>query len=292
MRETTASRVRVCGTLVVCAGVFLAGCAGNGEGLDPSGRPPGENPSPPQPGQGDFQQIQDTIFTPVCTNCHAGASAPVGLRLDAANSYALLVNVASVEAPGTLRVAPGDPQNSYLVQKLEGRAAVGGRMPLGGPPLPQASIDLVRAWIAGGAPAPQGVTDGGSFTVRSTIPAANEASDAPVETLTVIFSADIDASLTSAAGIRVEASGGDGRFDDGNERIVQLADMRVSPENPRVLTLTPQSPLAGDEFRLVIGEKGGISLADFAAHELDGDADGHAGGEFSMSFHAAPEEAQ
>jgi hypothetical protein len=28
-------------------------------------------------------------------------------------------------------VKPGDPDNSYLVQKIEGRASVGGRMPLG-----------------------------------------------------------------------------------------------------------------------------------------------------------------
>ncbi len=48
----------------------------------------------------DFQEIQDTIFTPVCTACHVGAGAPQGLRLDAGNSYALLVNVASAEVSG------------------------------------------------------------------------------------------------------------------------------------------------------------------------------------------------
>jgi hypothetical protein len=31
-----------------------------------------------------------------------------------------------------LRVKPGDPSNSYVIQKLESHAAVGERMPLGG----------------------------------------------------------------------------------------------------------------------------------------------------------------
>ncbi len=52
-----------------------------------------------------------------------------------------------------LRVKPGDPANSYLVQKLEGAAGITGeRMPLGGPFLDQATIDKVKSWIASGAP--------------------------------------------------------------------------------------------------------------------------------------------
>jgi hypothetical protein len=53
--------------------------------------------------------------------------------------------------PTVLRVAPGDADASYLVQKLEGTAAVGGQMPVGSPPLDQATIDIVRAWIDSGA---------------------------------------------------------------------------------------------------------------------------------------------
>src|SRR5687768_634360 len=87
--------------------LLIGGCAGNGEGLDPNGRPIESEPPPID----QFSQIQDTIFTPICTGCHAGASAPVGLRLDEGNSYALLVDVASAEVPSLLRVAPGDPDN-------------------------------------------------------------------------------------------------------------------------------------------------------------------------------------
>ena len=96
--------------------------------------------------------IQANVFTPVCSGCHAGASAPVGLRLDAVSAYGLLVGVASGEVPSLQRVKTGDPDNSYLVQKLEGRAAVGARMPFGGPYLDDATIGVIRTWIANGAP--------------------------------------------------------------------------------------------------------------------------------------------
>ena len=111
------------GFLAVSAAITLGGCAGDGTGLDANGRPV----QPGQPANSDFQEIQDTIFTPVCSVCHAGANAPQGLRLDAGNSFALLVNVASAEVPGTLRVNPGNPDASYIVQKIEGTAAVGVR---------------------------------------------------------------------------------------------------------------------------------------------------------------------
>jgi len=295
MMEMFGTRIHACAPLVLCAGAALAGCAGNGEGLDASGRPVGEGGggTPPPPStQASFQQIQDTIFTPICTACHAGAAAPLGLRLDAGNSYALLVNVPSVEAPAILRVTPGDPDNSYLVQKIEGSASVGARMPLGGPPLPQSSIDLVRAWIAEGAPAPAGASGTADvFRVVTTIPAADAQVVAPVEALHVIFNADVDATLVGAAGIRIEASGGDGVFDNGNEVRVPLADVRVSAVNPRMLTVRPVAPLSGDRFRLVLGASAGIALADVGAHVLDGDADGRAGGEFSVTLDTVPERA-
>jgi hypothetical protein len=99
-------------------------------------------------------QLQQNIFGAVCTNCHVGASAPRGLRLDSEdNSYAFLVNQASGEKPDLMRVNPGNPGQSYLIQKLEGASGiVGGRMPLGGPYLTDAQINLVRTWITNGAP--------------------------------------------------------------------------------------------------------------------------------------------
>ncbi|HEY5808335.1 MAG TPA: hypothetical protein VIT67_10230, partial [Povalibacter sp.] len=128
--------------------VALVGCAGNGDGLDESGRPVD---GAPQPLTATFESIQENVFTPLCTGCHSGAQAPLGLRLDEAASYAMLVNAPSVEVPALRRVQPGNPDSSYLIQKIEGSAAVGARMPLNGPALPQATIDVMRQWITDGA---------------------------------------------------------------------------------------------------------------------------------------------
>ena len=73
------------------------------------------------------------------------------MDLSEGESYGNIVNVASKEVPALMRIEPGDPDNSYLVQKIEGTAAVGGRMPLGGNMLPIATIALIRQWIDEGA---------------------------------------------------------------------------------------------------------------------------------------------
>ena len=69
----------------------------------------------------------------------------------AANSFAALVNVASLEVTSLKRVSPNDADNSYIIQKLEGTQTVGARMPFGGPYLSQAQIDDIKGWINAGA---------------------------------------------------------------------------------------------------------------------------------------------
>lgn len=138
--------------MVAAVTIALAACGGgSGEGLDANGRPLTENGGTPTQLQPTFASIQANVLTPICVGCHAGAAAPVGLRLDTSSSYALLVGVASGESGSLKRVDPGNPDGSYLIQKIEGRAAVGARMPLGGPYLDQATINVIRQWIANGA---------------------------------------------------------------------------------------------------------------------------------------------
>jgi hypothetical protein len=76
-------------------------------------------------------------------------------------SYGMIVGVPSQEAPSLLRIKPGDPDNSYLVQKIEGQAAVGAQMPDGCPVtqpcLSQATIAMIREWVSEGAPQAAGV---------------------------------------------------------------------------------------------------------------------------------------
>ena len=98
-------------------------------------------------------KIQDEIFTPSCatSGCHSGTNPPDGLNLAAGNSYANTVGVTAVQMPSLMLIEPGDPDNSYLVRKIEGSGIVANRMPLGGAPLSSAQIDLVRQWVVEGA---------------------------------------------------------------------------------------------------------------------------------------------
>jgi len=57
---------------VPLAAALLAGCAGNGQGLDSNGQPIGPGSAPDKPLTAEFQSIQDNIFTPKCVRCHSG----------------------------------------------------------------------------------------------------------------------------------------------------------------------------------------------------------------------------
>jgi uncharacterized protein (TIGR03118 family) len=99
-------------------------------------------------------QLQTNIFTPRCVGCHNGSGGvlPGSMNLSSATtSFSALVNVTSEEVGTIKRVLPGNPDNSYLVKKLEGTQTVGDRMPFGGPYLDQATINQVRDWIQAGA---------------------------------------------------------------------------------------------------------------------------------------------
>ncbi len=270
--------------------LLASACAGSGEGLDANGRPIGEGGSGPPPGGNvDFATLQNTIFTPTCavSGCHAGAAAPLGLRLEAGLSYAMLVNVASVEVPTLLRVAPGDPDASYLVHKIEGRAAVGARMPLGGSPLPQTSIDDVRQWISQGAPPPVSPLLAGPQPVNvvATAPADGEEAMVGLRTLLVVFDREIDASLVNTSTVAlIERSGEEGGADAGSEREVALASIRVPSGNPTSVWLRTRSPLVAGVYELRVRANGATALADIGGNVLDGDRDGIAGGDLRVSF--------
>ena len=102
-------------------------------------------------------QVQTNVFTPRCSSCHngsnpAGGALPGSMDLRAGSSFASIVNVASLEQGTLMRVKPGDPDNSYLIHKVENTAGIAGsQMPLGGPFLDVATIATIRSWITAGA---------------------------------------------------------------------------------------------------------------------------------------------
>ena len=132
-------------TLGACGG-------GSGEGLDENGRPIGTGGGPTPSGP-TLASIQANIFSVNCatSGCHGGGTVQQGLRLDPGFSAANLINVASPRDANLIRVIPGNPDASFLIQKLEGTQTLGDRMPQFGPYLPQATIDEIRLWILNGA---------------------------------------------------------------------------------------------------------------------------------------------
>jgi hypothetical protein len=98
-----------------------------------------------------LEQIQAVVFTPMCSSCHSGGTPSANLNLSNADtSYAQLVGVVSTQEAPILRVAANDPDNSYLIHKLEGNNTVGGRMPPS-EQLDPATIGHIRQWINDGA---------------------------------------------------------------------------------------------------------------------------------------------
>lgn len=200
----------------------------------------------------------------------------------------MLVNAPSVEVPSLMRVQPGNPDASYLIQKLEGTAAVGGRMPLNAPPLPQATIDVIRQWITDGAPNTSG---GASQKTRiefarltAVLPTHGQVAPSSMREIVVASNKELDTSLLQAGLVTLRASGGDGAFDSGNERLVPV-QVKVRSQQPTVLAIQPRmTSLAGDEYELRISGAAPVALADFAARAIDGDDDGAPGGDFVLRF--------
>jgi hypothetical protein len=77
-----------------------------------------------------------------------------GMNLSSGKSYANLVNVTATEcSDGRKRVLPGQPSQSYLVEKLMGVSlCFGTPMPKAGSLLPSAEIQTIADWICEGAP--------------------------------------------------------------------------------------------------------------------------------------------
>jgi len=241
--------------------------------------------------QPTFDSIQANIFTPICEQCHSGAGAPFGLRLDAANSYALLVGVPSGQNSSLLRVAPGDPANSYIIRKLEGTASAGERMPAGLPPLPPADIDVVRQWITDGA-APGGQAPSGPIRVTSLSPLPDTVTNVMPGSITAAFDRDPSAPTVTVATFQLERSGGDGVFGNGNDISITPSAVTVPLANPRAAVMDLSGVgAAEDTYRVTLVGTGPAAILDLSGNALDGEfsglfpsGNGVAGGDFHAQF--------
>jgi uncharacterized protein involved in high-affinity Fe2+ transport len=259
----------------------------------PASPPPPPPPPPPAAGFGpNFSEIQANVFTPDCatSGCHAGANPSAGLNLEEANSYAMLVGIQSSQDPGFQRVEAGDPDNSYLVQKLEGTASSGQQMAPGAP-LPQSEIDVIRQWITDGATDDRvAVLD--PITVTSLSPMPNAALTAQPTNIVAGFSRELNQATVDATTFLLTASGGDGTFADGNEIQVTATAITVTAANPQsaVFDLTGVT-LADDTYRIQLLGGATNAIQDLDGNALDGEflgnlpsGNGIAGGDFMVQF--------
>jgi methionine-rich copper-binding protein CopC len=264
-------RYRSWAALMLLAGA--AGCAGNGQGLDQNGQPISMGGGGSGgPVTADFQSIQDNVFTPICSKCHIGGGAPEGLQLDAAHSYNLLVGVPSAEEPNLLRVKAGDPDNSYMVRKIEGPSAgiIGAQMPYMETPLPQATIDAIRQWVTNGAPnAPAAAAKAQVFAVQTTAPVDKATVKAPPAQILVTFTQEVDASLVNNTTVTLERMDSASTAAGGANTMPAVA--RLAPMNPAVLLITPSSQLQPGVYRVTVRGTGGGALANMNAATLGAD---------------------
>jgi hypothetical protein len=257
---------------VVFASLLIAACAGNGEGLDANGQPlaPGGSSLPPL--SADFDSIQANIFTPICSVCHIGGGAPEGLRLDAADSFNLLVGVPSTEVPSLLRVKPGDPDNSYIIQKLEGHAAVGAQMPFGCPTtqpcLTTSTIAFIRQWITDGAqPAAAAATvhAAAPLAITSIVPDGVEPVSASPPQIMIAFNHDLDVTQIDGQSMHIE------KLMPGASSLaseIVAARVTISSANLRALMVWPSRPLSAGHYRLVINAGSPSQFSDIAGQSL------------------------
>ena len=95
------------------------------------------------------------MLSPTCSaDCHVSENKGGFTIGDEDGTYAALVDRASTQCKGLVRVKPNDPEGSALVAKTHGNFGTkckGYPMPPKGPKLSSEKLDLVQRWIAGGA---------------------------------------------------------------------------------------------------------------------------------------------
>lgn len=133
---------RTCGRTSVHAIALSFGLLAACESSEPSGLPP------------TLDELHERVLAPSCTfaTCHGSGPSPAGaLSLERDVAHASLVDAPSSMVSDAILVVPGDPDASYMMEKLTATSpAVGESMPPAAP-LEAERIELVRAWIEAGA---------------------------------------------------------------------------------------------------------------------------------------------
>jgi len=127
----------------------------------------GGSGAPPSPPESTFSRIQTQVFDVSCSadSCHSSVGRAGGLVLEEGHSWDELMDHAPANpvaaSHGWMRVARGEPDRSFLLAKITDNLASGEgqSMPYNAAPLDDETVQVMRAWIAAGAP-PEGRVPG------------------------------------------------------------------------------------------------------------------------------------
>lgn len=100
-----------------------------------------------------FTSISKNIFIKKCSlyTCHSSAFFKNSGNLDLSdkNTYLNLINVPSSTYPEIVRILPGKPDESLIMQRLEGKIIIS--VPLERSCVTKKEIEIIREWIKNGA---------------------------------------------------------------------------------------------------------------------------------------------
>lgn len=149
---------------------LLTACSGGGSSQGGTTPPPATCQDPlPASAAAHFSSGLLPVLQVTCgsatSTCHGAVTVPsghfsfaTGATRTARQVYDDLVNIEPTNAPknqGWMRVKPGDPAKSWIVEKVSsnqpGGLGYGARMPLQGQNLCSGSIDSLKTWILNGA---------------------------------------------------------------------------------------------------------------------------------------------
>ena len=135
--------------MLLVAALSWAGCAGDDSTLGPDN----------SDGAGTLTaatlaQVREVFAISCATSgCHSGGEPAAGLSLEG-DFAARIVGVASGQRPDLKLVDPGNPDGSYLLIKVRGDDEIVSQQMPPGRTLPAGQVEIIRAWIASGAPVP------------------------------------------------------------------------------------------------------------------------------------------
>jgi len=181
--------------LIVIAAGFTAACGNDHATPDAVAAPP------------TLTAIRNDIFDKSCAfgSCHSGGMPPAHLQLADDSVCHSLVLHTSCEFPTKMLVAPGNPDQSFLLDKMRGTASgtpapdcanTNEQMPLGATPLTAEQIAQVQDWIQAGANCDGTVVDAGVDAPMIDVPPGPPAAVVTIAATTTTLAAGDDTQVT------------------------------------------------------------------------------------------------